>query len=194
MTSVRHWGWRCCGVASPTSTPATPKLIDQAGKDLQALSKTTNVRVNQTDYTDIPSGTEWIAQAFSGDMVSAQYYLPKGTPPSVIGYYYPPGGGSVGSDTIAVLRGSKNPVLAHLFINFMLDPSNALTNMGYVGYQPPQNGLTAQKLISEGYVPSALRSTVVTPEQIDHGYRVLTLTPDVSTLWENAWSQFMAGV
>jgi spermidine/putrescine transport system substrate-binding protein len=173
---------------------ADPKLISRAQQDLQTLSQATNVRVNQTDYTDIPSGKEWIAQAFSGDMVSAQYYLPKGTPPSVIGYWYPPGGGSVGSDTMAVLKGSTKPVLAHLFIDFMLDPDNALTNMGYVGYQPPQNGLTASKLIAKGYVPQALRSAVVTPEQIDHGYRVLTLTPDASTLWENAWSQFMAGV
>jgi spermidine/putrescine transport system substrate-binding protein len=173
---------------------ADPKLISRAQQDLEALSRATNVRVNQTDYTDIPSGKEWIAQAFSGDMVSAQYYLPKGTPPSVIGYWYPQGGGSVGSDTMAVLNGSQKPVLAHLFINFMLDPSNAVTNMGYVGYQPPQNGLTASKLIADGLVPKSLRSAVVTPEQIDHGYRVLTLTPEASTLWENAWSQFMAGV
>ncbi len=180
------------GVTDINTTDA--KLVNRAGQDLTALSKATNVRVNQTDYTDIPSGKEWIAQAFSGDMISAQYYLPKGTSPSVIGYWYPSTGGAVGSDTLAVLKGSKKPVLAHMFLNYMLDPANALANMGYVGYQPPQNGLTAHKLIAEGYVPKALSSAVVTPEQIDRGYRVLTLTPQGSALWENAWSQFMAGV
>ena len=48
--------------------------------------------------------------------------MPKGVPVDVVGYWFPPDGrGPVGNDTITVLKGAPNPVLAHLFLNYMLD-------------------------------------------------------------------------
>ena len=39
-----------------------------------------------------------------------------------------------------MLKGAQNPVLAHLFLNYMLDLQNALTNISYNGYMQPITG------------------------------------------------------
>ena len=63
-------------------------------------------------------------------------------------YWYPPeGGGAIGSDNMVVLKGAKNPVLAHQFINFMLDSKNAFDNFyNLTGYQPPMNDIDTHRL------------------------------------------------
>ena len=75
------------------------------------------MHIDNNDYTQIPSGQIWIHHAWSGDIAAAQYYMPKGVNVDVIGYWFPPDGrGPVANDTIAVLKGAPNPVLAHLFL------------------------------------------------------------------------------
>src|SRR4029077_19139325 len=59
------------GVAKVNTEHRT--LVDRAGADLSQLTKRVNVKVNQTDYQDIPSGATWIAQAYSGDMATSAY-------------------------------------------------------------------------------------------------------------------------
>ena len=41
-----------------------------------------------------------------------------------------------------MLRGAQNPVLAHLFLNYLQDLPNALTNISYNGYMQPVYGVT----------------------------------------------------
>jgi hypothetical protein len=81
-------------------------------------------------------------------MVSAQYYMPKGQSPHVLRYWYPPeGGGAIGSDNMTVLAGGKNPGLAHMFINYLLDSKNAFNNFyNLTGYQPPMNDIDTHRL------------------------------------------------
>ena len=51
----------------------------------------------------LPEKRAWVHQAWSGDVVNAQYYLPEGESIDNIGYWYPAdGGGMIGSDTMAV--------------------------------------------------------------------------------------------
>ena len=70
----------------------------------------------------LPEKRAWVHQCWSGDAVNAQYYLPEGETIENIGYWYPPdGGGIVGSDAIAVLRSATKPVLAHAFLDYLLD-------------------------------------------------------------------------
>lgn len=177
-----------------------PALINRAKDDLIQLIDLVNVKLDVDDYTEIPDGRAWIHQSWSGDMVSAANpangYLPKGTPPSVVGYWYPAsGGGAIANDTMGVLKGAQNPVLAHLFLNWMLDRTNAYVNFtDYNGYQPPQNSINPDKLISDGVVTPELRSAVVTRPMFDKGYTELALTPAGDQLWQNAYAQFKAGV
>ena len=173
-----------------------PTAIEAAKEELIALSDLVNVKVSIEDYTKIPEGSAWIHQAWSGSMIAAPYYLPEGTDASVIGYWYPPeGGGAIGSDTMAVLRSSKSPVLAHHFLNFMLDEKHAYENFaGYVGYQPPLTSIDPDRLVADEVVPPHLATAVVRPSDFDRGYQELELSPEGQILWQNAWAEFKAGV
>ena len=48
-----------------------------------------NVHIDNNDYTEVPSGQTWIHHAWSGDMAAAPYYMPKGVPVDVVGYWFP---------------------------------------------------------------------------------------------------------
>ncbi len=55
-------------------------------------------------------------------MTAIGYYLPKGTPVTAVSYWWPQDGrGLMGNDTMAVLKGAPHPVLAHLFLDHILD-------------------------------------------------------------------------
>jgi spermidine/putrescine transport system substrate-binding protein len=170
-----------------------PGLIKRAGDDLSRLTKLVRVKVNQTDYQDLPSGATWIAQAYSGDMATAASYMPKGVSVDVVGFWRPQRGGMIGNDMITVLRRAKRPVLAHRFLNFLLDRRHALENFGWLGYIAPQRTLNPDRLIADGYVPANLRSTIVREQEFEHDHTLLALTIAGETLWQNAWSRFKAG-
>jgi spermidine/putrescine transport system substrate-binding protein len=163
---------------------------------LLALTDAVNIKVSVQDYTYVPEGRAWVHEAWSGDFVSAQYYLPKGVDYTVLGYWYPPDGrGLIGNDAISIPRSAKNPVLAHHFLNFMLDETNAYENFyNFVGYQPPQVSLNPDRLVADEVVPPHLASTVVRPEDFDEGYTLLELAPDVDARWQAIWAEFKAGV
>jgi spermidine/putrescine transport system substrate-binding protein len=173
-----------------------PALIDMAKQDLLKTIDQVNVKLDIQDWTDLPEGRSWIHQSWSGDMVSAQYYMPKGQSPDVLRYWYPPeGGGAIGSDNMVVLKGAKNPVLAHQFINFMLDSKHAFDNFyNLTGYQPPMNDIDTHRLVSEGVIPENLATTVVHPEDFDKGYIYLELSPAGDALWHAAYQEYAAGV
>src|ERR1700760_2505994 len=104
--------------------------IGLARQSLQDLSGLVNLIINNNDYSDVPDGQTWITNAWSGDMAAAPSYVPKGVNVDVVGFWFPANGrGPVNNDTIVVLKPASNPVLAHLFLNFMLDLPNVLENI-----------------------------------------------------------------
>src|SRR4029079_2939659 len=103
--------------------------------------------------------------------------------------------GSVENDTITIMRTAKNPVLAHMFIDFILDTQNATTNYTtYTGYQQPMKAITSESLVGSKVVPAHLTSTVVSEDDFGKGYRILELAPDVESMWESAYQEILAGV
>ena len=172
-----------------------PRLIQTSQLALQDLSKLTNMHIDNNDYTEVPSGQIWIHHAWSGDMAAAAQYMPKGVPVDVVGYWFPPNGiGPVANDTNTVLHGTQNPVLAHLFLNYLMDEQNALTNISYNGYMQPVNGITPQKLVHAGILPASLISTAVLPTYFDRGLKELQLPLPADQLWEQAWQTVSQGV
>ena len=170
-----------------------PALVNRAQKDLSQLTSIANVKVNTNDYTDIPSGSTYISQSWSGDMAGAPEYLPKGVKPTVLGYWRPDVHAETQNDMIAILRGAKHPVLAHTFLNFMLDNQNGLENFTWNGYIPPLNSIDPDKLVSQGYIPANLSSTIVRQSDFTKGVTIDALTTEGQALWQNAWSTFKAG-
>ena len=170
-------------------------IIAKAGNDLSQLTSISNVKVDITDYQTLPEGKSWLHHAWSGDLVSAAlYYMPKNTPPTVLSFWGPDAGGVVQNDLLWVLANSKKPVLAHAFLNFLLDRKNAYDNMvQYVGYTPPQNTIDADSLVKQGLIPKSLAPAVLRPDQFANNQELLALSVEGSKLWQNAWAKFKAG-
>ncbi len=169
--------------------------INAAGRALSQLSALTNVRIDNNDYTDVPTGKTWIHHAWSGDMAAAAGYLPKGTSIDTVGYWIPPDKrGPIANDLMVNLTTGSNPVLSHLFINYMLDVSNALNNYSYVGYMQPLTEVTPKKLTQEQLLPPQLASTVVLPEYFRSGLFQLELPPAADTVWKSTWNTFSKGL
>ena len=66
--------------ASPTSTPSDPAAIAQAKDDLVEMHRpATDARITVNGvYAKLPEDEFWVHQAWSGDIVGAQWYLPEG--------------------------------------------------------------------------------------------------------------------
>ncbi len=176
------------------NTTSTPQ-IHAAGRALGQLSSLTNVRIDNNDYTDVPTGKTWIHQAWSGDMAASYQYLPKGTSIDTLGYWFPADKkGPIANDLMVNLTSGANPVLAHLFINYMLDVANALENYSYVGYMQPLTDMTPARLTAEKLLPPQLTSTVVLPEYFRQGIFELELPPAADAVWESTWNTFSKGL
>ena len=65
-------------------------------------------------------------------------------------------GGMISNDCMAVLANAERPVLAHAFINYVLDTKVVLENMSWLGYQPPQKSLDQTSMVDKGLVPETL--------------------------------------
>jgi spermidine/putrescine transport system substrate-binding protein len=171
------------------------KQISLSRRSLQELSTLVDVHIDNNDYTEVPDGEIWIHHAWSGDMATAEYYMPKGVPVEVVGYWFPTDGkGPVANDTITVLRSSTSPVLAHLFLNYMLDFPNAMENISYNGYMQPLNAITPQRLVKEKLLPPSLMSTAVLPSYFRRGVSELQLPVDADALWQQAWLVVSNGI
>jgi spermidine/putrescine transport system substrate-binding protein len=169
--------------------------ITKSQQSLQDLLQLTNAHIDNNDYSNVPSGQIWIHHAWSGDIAGAPYYLPKGVSPKVLGYWFPPDGkGPVGNDTLTVLAGAKNPVLAHMFLNYLLDVPNALTNISFNGYMQPLTAITPQRLVKEGLLEPNLTSTAVLPSYFRRGVMELQLPATADTLWQQAWLTVSKGI
>ena len=78
---------------------------------------------------------------------------------------------SIGNDMIAIPRNAKNPVLAHHFLNYLLDEKHGYDNFAnYVGYQPPFTKLDPDRLVADGVVPANLKTAIVRESDFDTGY------------------------
>ena len=174
-----------------------PQLINQAVADLKELYDV-NIKVDDVQYQSIPEGTSWLHQAWSGDMIAAYiYYLPKGTPPTVLGYWKAEKGKvPIQNDCWSICSTTKKPVLSHLWLNYIIDNGVAYENfVDFNGYQPPINEIDPSSLVSDGVVPEHLTNSVLTnddlgPDSLQYG----TLTSRGQQLWQDGYSDFLTGV
>jgi spermidine/putrescine transport system substrate-binding protein len=170
-------------------------LIAKAGDDLSQLNGICNVKVTITDYQTLPEGKTVLHHSWSGDLLSgAFYYMPSGVKPDVLSFWGPDQNGVVQNDFLCIGKAAKNPVLAHKFLDFMLNEANAYANfVNYVGYTPPQKAIDAEALIRRGLIPKTLARAVVRPEQFAANQELLQLTVEGERHWDQAWSKFKAG-
>jgi spermidine/putrescine transport system substrate-binding protein len=145
-------------------------------------------------YVKLPDDVFWVHLAWSGDIIGAQWYMPKGVSTDVLGYWFPEDSqGPVNNDTITIPATAEHPRLAHEFLNFMLDKHYAFQNFTWNGYQPPLTSMNPDTLIPQGYVPKTLPTAVVKADQFEKGLFELELSPTVDEMWLNAWDEIKAG-
>ena len=171
------------------------KLVEKAQSDLSELSGICNPKVTITDYQTLPEAKTVLHHSWSGDLLSAAfYYMPKGVRADVLSFWGPDENGVVQNDFFALGKGTERPVLAHTFINFMLDEKNAYDNfVNFTGYTPPQKAIDAEALIKQGLIPKTLEAAVVRPDQFPPNQELLQLSVTGQRYWDEAWSKFKAG-
>jgi spermidine/putrescine transport system substrate-binding protein len=166
-----------------------PKLLNASKSALVNLINTANLKFDTNEYQHLADGSLWLHQAWSGDMASTPFYAPKGTKASVFRYWWPQDGrGPINNDTFAVLKGAKNPVLAHLFLNHLLDTKQVFNNFNFTYYQQPINAMTPEALVSGGVIAPNLKSTIIREPQFKNGLVQGPLSQQGEVLWENAWA------
>jgi spermidine/putrescine transport system substrate-binding protein len=174
-----------------------PKEIDAALADMLALIPICNPKINITGYQTLPQGSSWLNETWSGQILSSVFaYLPKDFDPALLQYWGPPKGkGPIQNDMWVISATTKKPVLAHLWLNFLLDQQNAYDNfVNFTGYQPPQNAITAESLIASKLIPANLSTAVMSPD--DFGPTSLqeaALTSQGLKLWQTAYAKFSSG-
>ena len=149
----------------------------------------TNLKFDTNEYQHLADGSLWLHQAWSGDMAAIPSYVPQGTSPSVFRYWWPTDGrGPINNDTFAILKGAKNPVLAHLFLNHIIDTDQAFKNFAFNYYQQPVNAMTPAEVVKRGLVVPNLRNTLISEAQFKSGLVQGPLSQNGEVLWENAWA------
>lgn len=174
-----------------TSSSGDLKKLADALSDMK---QKTSPAITATPYSDLTEGQVSLSQIWSGDIILAKRFLPAGASPDILRYWFPRDGkGLVDNDLMLVLRGGNAPVLAHLFINHILEPEVARQNFAATGYQPPQVSIDPASLVEDGFIPKSLAAAIVRPEYFDVGYRVLELDPANDEAWHKIWRTFKTG-
>ena len=170
---------------------SSPGDLEKVGAALTELRTNTAPAVTATMYTDLPAGLISLSLMWSDDMISAKDFLPEDVSPDILRYWFPSDGkGLVDNDLMVTPRGGRNPVAAQLFINHILDPAVAKSNFAATGSLSPQVSFNPENLVASGLVPANLKSTIVRPEYLDVGYRILELEPANSEAWDGIWRAF----
>jgi spermidine/putrescine transport system substrate-binding protein len=166
-----------------------PAHVNASKNALIDLVNSANLKFDTNEYQHLADGSLWLHQAWSGDMASTPFYAPKGTKASVFRYWWPQDGrGPINNDTFAVLKGAKNPVLAHLFLNHLLDTKQVFNNFNFTYYQQPINAMTPESLVSGGVIAPNLKNTIIREPQFKNGLVQGPLSQEGEVLWENAWA------
>jgi spermidine/putrescine transport system substrate-binding protein len=161
---------------------------------LEILSELDGQLAIDGTFAKLPQGKVTVSQAWSGDIVGAKRYLPKGTGDEVLGFWYPEvEPGLIANDTIVIPATSKSPRLAHAFLNFLLGEKWGYRNFAdWNDYQPPFTSIDPASLVDEGVVAPNLKRAVVTEDVFSTGLIQGQLSPEVDTLWLEAWSEIQS--
>jgi spermidine/putrescine transport system substrate-binding protein len=123
------------------------------------------------------AGDTWIAQIDSGDLFRAQAQRPS------LRYVIPDEGAALWVDYLAIPDKAKDPELASLFIEFLLDPEIAALNANTLRFATPNATALAQGLITDAadpqlYPSADVRQRLFVSENWDGGTKAL-----VDELW-----------
>jgi spermidine/putrescine-binding protein len=139
--------------------------------------------INSTYIERLGQGEIDIGLGWSGDVFrAAQEAAKKGIE---IGFTVPEGMGWYWTDDWAIPTAAKDPVAAHKWINYVLDPKVAGSEWNFVGYTVPVEG-------AEKYVPSKIAKSpwLKIPDSTLAGYDEGLITPKLQQLYAKYYTRF----
>ena len=138
------------------------------------------------DITNMENNSAWIHHCWSGDIYQV---IQAATDPTIWRYETCSEGVPTGNDTMVIPKNAQHPGTALKFIDWMLAPENATTNVNYFGYpQVTTTGISAyQKLVAQ------LPFLSITLDQAIHGLREIAPTGQKLQLWDQEWTKVKAG-
>ncbi|MEP9362745.1 extracellular solute-binding protein [Nocardioides sp. CN2-186] len=161
--------------------------LDDAVAAIRELVQKTRLRLSADAYQTLAQGTNWIEQAWGADVYFAGFYLPKDVPQTVLKFWAPQDRAIVTSDTWVINRKARNPVLAHLWMNHLLEQQHAEKMVQYSGLVTPIKGMEVDNLIANGIMDERLLPALPSPHQIANGVYHAPLSKEGETAWQNAW-------
>jgi spermidine/putrescine transport system substrate-binding protein len=97
---------------------------------------------NSTFIKDLAIGTIWVAHGYSSDMFRAQQDALEAKRPFAIDFTTPKEGAVLAVDNFVLHKSGRRPDLAHRFIEFMLDGTNAADISNVIGAGNPNAAAT----------------------------------------------------
>lgn len=178
---------------------------DQLGRAADALDEA--VRVAGLRFTldgaeeGLPEGEFVAHQSWSGDVLTAPRYAEQDHPGSgarvarQLRYRAPAAPGLVvGCDLTAICARGRNPVVAHAFLNHLLDFDTAMDNFSWNGYQPPLTGVSADAFADPTFpwhaaVPPNLRNAIISEDAFAGGQMLVGFGPSEQARWLDQWNR-----
>ena len=173
-----------------------PDKVNQAVKDLQELYGVCNIKVGDLQYSTVAERKAYLNQAWSGDAIAGYLFYADKESQHALEFWNPGrGNGPIQNDMWSICSTTKKPVLAHLWLNWILDTTQGYNNfLNYNGYQPPLTEVDPGKMVKKGILPESLSNTVLTAEDLGpDSLQEMTLTTQGQQLWQNGYSQFLSG-
>ena len=185
---------------------ATDAQLARAADGLEEAVRVAGVRFTLEGAEEgLPEGEFVAHQAWSGDVLTAPRYAEQGDPGSAarvarqLRYRAPAGPGLVvGCDLTAICAQGRNPVLAHAFLNHLLDFDTAMDNFSWNGYQPPLRDATADAFADPAFpwhdaVPANLLNALISEEGFAQGQMLVGFGPSEQARWLDQWNRIVPG-
>ncbi len=156
---------------NPSELEAATKLV---------ISWKTNIAKfeNEQYKSGIASGEFHLVHGYAGDLIAAQEE--NGDIKIII----PREGASFPCDDLCIPKSSKNPALAHAFINHLCDAEVAAENMEWIGYRAPNSA--AYPSLTEDFRGSAI---LFPPDDLYAKCETIEYLSNKLPLWTAAWEK-----
>lgn len=154
-----------------------------AARDLVLKWKKNTAKFDNEAYkAGIDSGEFSLVMGYSGDLFQVVSDNDK------VGILAPKEGLTMSCDEFVILKEGRNPMLAHQFINFMLDAKVSAENMQEIGYLCPNK--PALDLVSRDFLK---HPAIDIPADVKLKTEIIEdLGPDLPK-WTKAWDEVKAG-
>lgn len=162
----------------PWKWEAAKRLILRAKPYWAAFSNSTYIK-------DLAIGTIWVAHGYSNDMWRAQQDAAAAKRPFTIGFATPKEGAVLAVDNFVLHKSGRRPDLAHKFIDFMLEGSNAADVSNLIGAGNPNAAATPHILPEIAANPGIFPP----PEQLQRLEMLRDFDPKLRRTLSRMWTE-----